>query len=257
MNNPVDQPKVSGLLPCPHCGGQAALYHGDDGYTVECKFCFCCSTERDAEIDAVAAWNCRVALPQPQATTVGVKALEWYGECASSLASALNGASVGDALNSGSSNKVEAILVELSLDAGRRAALAMQTNPSSVLIGIPGAEKGEAVGWQRRLKKEDANGCPAGTWSAWKECSAEQASYALEYGTVDGFPDYLKAEARPIYAAPTSERVQALADLEGAWSQFINCRSDQTGDKAYDDAEEQRNVMALARAIAALNHKSS
>lgn len=49
-----------------------------------------------------------------------VSALEWYGERASSLASALNGMALADAM--GQSNRIEAILVELSLDAGRRAA---------------------------------------------------------------------------------------------------------------------------------------
>ena len=64
----------------------------------------------------------------------------------------------------------------------------------------------EAVAWQRRLMNpvDDVNGHKTGVWGAWKECSAEQAAYAMTTGGVEGFAP-IRAEARPLFTSPQPE----------------------------------------------------
>ncbi len=80
------------------------------------------------------------------------------------------------------------------------------------------SEDGEAVAWQRRLMNptEDISGIPAGQWGAWKECTPEQAAYAIEFGIVEGFGDRLMAQARPVYAVTPPLDVRAVAIEECA-----------------------------------------
>jgi hypothetical protein len=77
MTNPAEPPRnESGLLPCPFCGGKAALVEGDHRFYVACTSpdCFCAIGEgydRDAmpdhafgdEDDAATAWNRRSPTP--------------------------------------------------------------------------------------------------------------------------------------------------------------------------------------------------
>lgn len=63
----------------------------------------------------------------------------------------------------------------------------------------------EPVAWQRRLMntEQTINNVAAGTWGDWKECTPDQAMFALRWGRVEGFPAYLKAEARPLFLHAT------------------------------------------------------
>jgi len=76
---PAEAEMVAELMPCPFCGGPAAVQPYVDGYDVksfrvECRSCFtahrgACGTREDQE-DAAEAWNTRAALsatPQPVA----------------------------------------------------------------------------------------------------------------------------------------------------------------------------------------------
>lgn len=49
------------------------------------------------------------------------------------------------------------------------------------------------VAWQRRLRSEFKP-----EWTTWKECSEEQALYALKHGHPEGFGP-VQAEVRPLY----------------------------------------------------------
>jgi len=68
----------------------------------------------------------------------------------------------------------------------------------------------EPVAWQRRLW----NTQNATDWGPWKECTVHQAEFAQKFGRVEDYPEYLKAEARPLHAAPTS--TEAGREISGA-----------------------------------------
>lgn len=55
---------MTGLLPCPFCGGEAEMLtaesmHGGNLYGVMCNCCACRTDVFDNEAEAIAAWNTR------------------------------------------------------------------------------------------------------------------------------------------------------------------------------------------------------
>lgn len=60
-------------------------------------------------------------------------AVKWYGERASSIASVLGSMSVADGMSM-NANRIEAILTELSLDAGRRAAVVVTEDENTASL---------------------------------------------------------------------------------------------------------------------------
>jgi len=79
----------------------------------------------------------------------------------------------------------------------RRALKALAASPS---VG----GWGEPVAWQRRMRNTSSDASDwQSTWSEWKQCTDEQASYARENGHVEHAPEVV-AEIRPLYAAPAS-----------------------------------------------------
>ncbi len=72
----------------------------------------------------------------------------------------------------------------------------------------------EQVGWQRRLRNTTvADNHRLGGWSKWTEVDEDLAKYAIEFKTAEGFPE-LVAEARPIYASPSTQNTRLQYSLK-------------------------------------------
>ncbi len=73
---------VEQLLPCPHCGGEAALMDSWNMWTVYCKCCGCRTAKHSeqAEAGAIAAWNRRSPpeSPDDSALRLGKAVGEWF-----------------------------------------------------------------------------------------------------------------------------------------------------------------------------------
>lgn len=125
MPTPTTDVGHTALLDCPFCGGRAALFSRITNY-----WAYCTNESCGAEVggegtpeEAITAWNRRAHHEKL------VEALRWYGERASSLASRLNGLAVAD-MSPKDFTYIEALLTEISLDAGRRAAALLAPLPS-------------------------------------------------------------------------------------------------------------------------------
>lgn len=77
--------KRPNLLPCPFCGGSAALWREDrdeNPFNVRCDDCECRTDCYHAPRDAIAAWNRRAAPPADrEAFNQGIEAAaQWHDE---------------------------------------------------------------------------------------------------------------------------------------------------------------------------------